>query len=148
MLKKLSVIIITVTILLTSACGVLLATPTPVATLGVPDTVVIELTWDQWADILCAIREIRGGTEFNLDTPEIQLNDSDIKKSRDLIARFEIIEDTLGEQADAQTADSPRQEVDAAVQHQIDRIDEYFNLAEAHHEAVRDWWTTQQTEEK
>ena len=143
MLKKLSVIIITVTILLTPACGTLLATPPPTALPSVPDTIVVELTWDQWEDILDATRYIRMNTEITLELPGVQLAPADVKSARNLITRMYDIETILATAATAQTTNSPPDELDAVLQHQTDRMNETLNVIVTLYGATINWMVSQ-----
>jgi len=85
------------------------------------DTLTITVTWDEWGDIQNAASFIQSEISLTLEFAGETLTPSTIKQSRATITRFRELHDTVIDQAEAQVAHIPDDQLDAILDHQLER---------------------------
>lgn len=105
------------------------------------DTITITITWDQWADIQNATWFIQGEISNTLQLTSDTLSPSTIKQSHATIARYKELYNTVIDQAEAQTHHIPDNELNAILDHQIDRQQDLLKLLNILDKARFEWLT-------
>jgi ribosomal protein L40E len=120
--------------------------PTTPTALSIPttssiptDTLTLNVTWDQWADIQSAAWFIQGEISTTLELAGDTLSPAIVEEAYTTIDCFEQLKNTVMNQAEAQTKRIPNTELTAILDHQLDRQEELLDLLDVLDQARMDW---------